>query len=269
MKKILFVLAATLLWTTADAQDHALFQKFRFIQNGDTLPYRLLLPEHYDPQKKYPLVLFLHGRGESGSDNEAQLLHGAAIFLKEENRKQFPAIVVFPQNAAKYYWSNVQTVADSSGKRSFYFIAGGEPSPSMQLVMALMRNLDRQYKIKKDQVYVMGLSMGGMGTFEIVNRMPHTFAAAIPICGGADPGIAGNLKNTAWWVFHGGKDEVVSPEYSRKMVRAMKANGVPVQFTVYPGAGHNSWDAAFAEPGLLGWLFAHKRKNNFSKTSNN
>ncbi len=269
MKKGLLVLATVFISVITTAQDYALFQKFRFIQSGDTLPYRLLLPEHYDPQKKYPLVLFLHGRGESGNDNEAQLLHGASLFLKEENRKKFPAIVVFPQNAVKYYWSNVQTVADSSGKRNFYFTENGPPSPSMQLVLGLMENLGRQYRVKEDQVYVMGLSMGGMGTFEIVNRMPHVFAAAVPICGGANPAIAANLKNASWWIFHGDKDVVVAPEYSRKMVEAMKAKGVDVRATFYPEAGHNSWDAAFAEPGLLPWLFAHKRKDNFKKTSNN
>ena len=269
MKRILFVLAAVLIAAVTHAQDYSLYQKFKLIQNGDTLPYRLLLPENYNPKKKYPLVLFLHGRGESGNDNEAQLLHGASLFLKAENRKNYPAIVVFPQNAVKYYWSNVQTVADSNGKRSFYFVTGGDPSPSMRLVIALMDNLNRQYQIRQDKVYVMGLSMGGMGTFEIVDRMPGIFAAAVPICGGANPGIAGNLKNTAWWVFHGGRDEVVSPEYSRRMVAAMKAKAVPVRFTVYPEAGHNSWDAAFAEPGLLKWLFSYKRNDNFIKRSNN
>ncbi|MBZ4189123.1 prolyl oligopeptidase family serine peptidase [Niabella beijingensis] len=269
MKKIITVLIAVLTLTVVHAQDYSLFKKYQFIQSGDTLPYRLLLPENFDPQKKYPLVLFLHGRGESGDDNEAQLLHGGALFLKEANRKKFPAIVVFPQNAVRYYWSNVQTVADSGGKRSFYFVKDGPPSPSLRLVMELLGNLNRQYKIKEDQVYVMGLSMGGMGTFEIVNRMPHTFAAAIPICGGANTGIAPNLKNTAWWVFHGGKDNVVLPEYSQKMVEAMKANGIPVRFTVYPEAGHNSWDAAFAEPGLLNWLFSKKQNHNFIKPSNN
>jgi len=108
-----------------------------------------------------------------------------------------------------------------------------------------------------------------MGTFEIVNRMPHVFAAAVPICGGANPAIAANLKNASCWIFHGDKDVVVAPEYSRKMVEAMKAKGVDVRATFYPEAGHNSWDAAFAEPGLLPWLFAHKRKDNFKKTSNN
>lgn len=255
---LIFIFCAPFLslWS----QDFSAFEKFRFIQNGDTLPYRLLLPEHFNPQQKYPLILFLHGRGESGDDNQAQLTHGAALFLKSENRKKFPAIVVFPQNGKATYWSNVQTIADSTGKRSFYFVPNGPPSTSMRLVLSLLQNLNQQFKIDQDRVYVMGLSMGGMGSFEIVNRLPNTFAAAIPICGGANPAIAPHLKNTQWWVFHGAKDDVVLPEYSQKMVSALKAQKIPVKFTLYPNANHNSWDAAFAEPELLPWLFSKKRK---------
>lgn len=260
MKKFVCCIFLLLLSGVAFAQDLSLYQQFKFMQNGDTLPYRILLPENYNPQKKYPLVLFLHGRGESGNNNKTQLTHGAQLFLKPENRKNYPAIVVFPQNPVNSYWSNVQTVADSTGKRKFYFTNGGPASLSMQLVMSLLENLSQQYKIKQDQVYVMGLSMGGMGTFEIVNRLPYTFAGAVAICGGANPSIAGNLKNTNWWIFHGGKDEVVLPQYSQNMVAAMKAKGVNVKFTLFPQANHNSWDPAFAEPGLLKWLFSQKKK---------
>lgn len=259
MKKIF--LAIFLLWAgISHTQDFSMYQKFWFMQNGDTLPYRILLPENFDTNKEYPLILFLHGRGESGNNNESQLANGGALFLKEANRKNYPAIVVFPQNAKNSYWSNVQTVANDKGRRSFYFVHSGEASPSMKMVMSLMDNLFKQYKIKRDQVYVMGLSMGGMGTFEVVNRMPNTFAAAVPICGGANTTTAKNLKNTAWWVFHGGKDDVVLPQFSENMVKAMKKNNVNVKFTLYPEANHNSWDAAFSEPNLLKWLFSQRRK---------
>lgn len=259
MKHFLVLVLLTISSCALHAQDFSLFAKYKFIQNGDTLPYRILLPENFDAAKKYPLVLFLHGRGESGNDNEKQLVHGAKLFLDPVNRKKYPAIVVFPQNASQYYWSNVQTVAKENGKRSFYFVHTGEPSASMKLTMSLLHNLHRQYKISKEQVYVMGLSMGGMGTFEIVNRMPYTFAAAVPICGGAHPATAANLKGTRWWVFHGAKDDVVDPEFSVDMVKAMKKHAVDVKFTLYPEANHNSWDNAFAEPDLLKWMFSRKR----------
>ncbi|MFT3902841.1 MAG: prolyl oligopeptidase family serine peptidase [Niabella sp.] len=260
MKKIIIILLVLLAGQQIGAQDFSQFQKFWFAQSKETLPYRILLPENYNPQQKYPLVLFLHGSGESGNDNELQLVHGARLFLDEQNRKQYPAIVVFPQNALNSSWSNMQTVSDEKGERSFYFVPGGTPSTSMRLLTSLVDNLFKQYKIRRDQVYVMGLSMGGMGTFEIVNRMPGMFAAAVPICGGASTATAANLKGTAWWVFHGAKDDVVLPKYSEEMVKAMKRNGVNVKFTLYPDANHNSWDSAFAEPGLLKWLFAQKKK---------
>ncbi len=262
-RKRVWFLVAVLFWglhPKGFAQDFLQYQKCKFIQNGDTLPYRILLPENFDASKTYPLIVFLHGRGESGNDNEKQLINGGALFLKEENRKNYPAIVVFPQNPVSTYWSNVQTVMNDKGKRSFYFVSGGEASPSMKGVQALVQNLFVQYKLKKDQIYVMGLSMGGMGCFELVSRMPQTFAAAIPICGGANPSIAPVLKTTAWWVFHGAKDDVVLPRYSEEMVKAMKKNGVSVKFTLYPTANHNSWDAAFSEPDLLKWLFKKKKQ---------
>lgn len=240
------------------AQDRSAFQKFKFIQNGDTLPYRILLPRDYDSSRSYPLVLFLHGRGESGNDNEKQLTHGSSLFLQDSIRDTYPAIVVFPQCAANSYWSNVEAVADARGKRNFYFVPDGEPSSSMRLLLSLTGNLQVRYKIKKEQIYVMGLSMGGMGTFEIVRRKPGFFAAAITICGGAHPATAPAMKKTKWWIFHGGKDDVVLPVFSDRMQAALKKAGATVKYTIFPEANHNSWDPAFREPGLLSWLFAQR-----------
>ena len=101
--------------------------------------------------------------------------------------------------------------------------------------------------------------MGGMGTFELVQRNPSTFAAAFPICGGANPRTVSKLKKTAWWVFHGAKDDVVPPIYSEQMVNALKEKKAEVLFRLYPDANHNSWDAAFAEKDLLPWLFSHHK----------
>lgn len=253
----------------AVAQDFSLYKKFWLVQNGDTLPYRILLPENYDADKKYPLVVFLHGSGERGNDNEKQLMHGAKLFLQKENRERFPAFVVFPQCSAKSFWSNTQFLIDEKGERDFYFVNGGEPSVAMKMLISLVNNLQAQYKIKQDQVYVMGLSMGGMGAFELVNRMPYTFAAAIPICSGANPLIVQNLKNTYWWVFHGAKDNVVLPKFSQDMVKALKRSGTSVKFTLYPEANHNSWDSAFAEPDFLKWLFSKKLTIHAGSEENN
>jgi predicted peptidase len=248
--------------TFSQTQNSNLYRKQWFIQNGDTLPYRILFPENFESQKAYPLLVFLHGRGESGSDNEKQLWNGSKLFLTDSFRSNHPCIVVFPQCFANNYWSNVQAVTDSTknGKREFYFIENGEPTRAMNMLIGLIQNLQVRYKLNQNQFYAMGLSMGGMGTFEIVKRMPNTFAAAIPICGGAHPNTAKSLIKTNWWIFHGAKDDIVSPTHSEKMAEALKKAGAKVKFTLYANANHNSWDSAFAEPTLMSWLFSQKKK---------
>lgn len=261
MYKTFIVATALLLQQTVFTQDLSLYEKHWFFQSGDKMPYRILFPENYDAQKKYPLVLFLHGRGESGSDNEKQLVHGASLFLRDSIRKQFPAIVVFPQCSEHSYWSNVQMVVEDSknNKRSFFFVPAGPPSSAMEMVLSLLNNLITRYPVNRQRIYVMGLSMGGMGTFEIVRRRPQTFAAAIAICGGAHPATARQIRRIPWWIFHGAKDDVVLPKYSEQMVEALKKVNADVRFTLFPDANHNAWDPAFAQPGLLNWLFDQKK----------
>lgn len=261
MKKSCLLVSVLALAASLAAQDLSLYRKKWLVQGGDTLPYRLLLPENYDSTKKYPVIFFLHGAGERGNDNQKQLTHGAKLFLQEENRENYPAIVVFPQCPRSDYWGNLLRIHDSAGKgRSFYFLEDGDPGTYMGLAMELVKYVLNNYPVKTDQVYAGGLSMGGMGTFELVRRMPGVFAAAFPICGGANPATAVKMKNVSWWVFHGAKDDVVTPHHSEKMVAALKKAGARVKFTLYPDANHNSWDPAFAEPGLLPWLFSQKKK---------
>lgn len=242
------------------AQDLSSYQKKWLVQGGDTLPYRILYPYHYDSNKQYPVVFFLHGAGERGNDNAAQLLHGGSLFLQDKVRSDFPAIIVFPQCSRSSYWSNVLRIHDTASERRFVFLADGAPTKYMQLAMELVRFVVTDLPVKKDRVYVGGLSMGGMGTFEIVRRMPGVFAAAFAICGGADPTTAKQLAKTPWWIFHGLKDNVVDPQFSKKMAAALKTRGASVKLTLYPEANHNSWDAAFSEKALLPWLFSQHKK---------
>jgi len=261
MKKLLCWLGMVCLCIGTTAQDTSMYQRHRYVVAADTLPYRLLLPANYDAGKTYPLVVFLHGAGERGTDNNLQLIHGAKLFLQPRSRDSFPAIVVMPQCRATDFWSNVRFGIDNATQqRQFEFLTDGEPTPALAMVMGLTRQLMADYAVNPAQVYVMGLSMGGMGTFELVRRMPGVFAAAVPICGGANPATAPALKTTAWWIFHGEKDDVVPLKYSTDMVTALsKIWGTDLQFTSYPGMGHNSWDPAFAEPQLLRWLFSKRR----------
>lgn len=260
MKKIWAIAIIVICYLPAFAQDLSLYEKHYFVSKGDTLPYRLLLPENYDATKKYPLVIFLHGSGEKGNNNESQLVHGAKLFLKAEVRKKYPAIVVFPQCALESSWSNRTVSVNKAGKRESVFLEAGEPTKAMALLTGLLKKLPAVYKMKKNQVYVAGLSLGGMGTFELVRRNPKIFAAAIPICGGANTATARRMKKTSWWIFHGAKDNVVPPELSQQMYAALLREKAQVKLTIYPEADHNSWDAAFAEKDLLPWLFSQHRK---------
>ncbi len=257
--KFIFISAVFFISMSAGlkAQETSAFHKEQYVQNGDTLLFRILYPKAFDPAKKYPLVLFMHGAGERGSDNEKQLVHGSKLFLADSSRNAFPAIVIFPQCPTNEYWAKADIVRSSSGN-TFDFNYGGAPNKSLGLVMELVKSYQQNHFIKQDQIYVGGLSMGGMGTFEILSRMPETFAAAIAICGAGNPYTVGNYAdNTSLWVFHGAKDDVVLPSYSEEMVTALKAAGADIKFTLFPDANHNSWDPAFSEPDLLNWLFSN------------
>ncbi|MFH4964856.1 prolyl oligopeptidase family serine peptidase [Gaetbulibacter sp. M235] len=243
------------------AQNKELFSKELYFHNNDTLKYRLLLPENFSEEKEYPLVLFLHGRGEQGNDNETQLVHGSKLFLENYSKDEFPAIIIFPQCPKDDYWANVNRNESKKGLEKYKFKRLGKPTKSMTLVLSLMEDLTKKSYVKKDQVYVGGLSMGGMGTFEIINRKPDMFAAAFPICGGGNPKSVNRYANKiSLWVFHGGKDDVVIPYFSLRMVAALQKKGADVKLTYFENDNHNSWDSAFAEPELLSWLFSKTKK---------
>lgn len=247
---------ALLMHTSLMAQDKSLYSKEVFIKGNDSLLYRLLLPENFDPAKKYPVLIFLHGAGERGNDNEAQLMHGGKLFLTEKVRKEYPSIVVFPQCPKNDFWANVQF--RDTGDR-FGFQKGGDPGKSMELLTGLLGHFRSLKYADKDKFYVGGLSMGGMGTLELLRRKPKVFAAAFSICGGDNIENAKKYKRVPLWFFHGGKDNVVPMEKSKVVVAELERLHAPVKLTIYPEANHNSWDSAFAEPELLPWLFSHKK----------
>lgn len=257
MRKFLFLAVCLItLQHVSKAQNTNSFSKEVFIKGSDTLLYRMLLPENFDASKKYPVLFFLHGAGERGNDNEAQLMHGSKLFLSEKVRQEFPAIVIFPQCPQNDFWANII----SSPTERFAFQKGGKPNKSMTLLMGLVSQVRSQKHINKDQVYVGGLSMGGMGTLELLRRKPKVFAAAIAICGGDHVGNVKKYKRVPLWFFHGGKDTTVPPQKSEVVVAELKRMGADdVKLTIYPEAGHNSWTPAFAEPDLLPWLFSYRK----------
>ena len=130
----------------------------------------------------------------------------------------------------------------------------------MEIVEALMVSLEKNYRIDTTRRYVGGLSMGGMGTFELVSRNPDYFAAAFPICGGANPYWAPLLQKTPLWIFHGERDDEVWVEHSKKIYKALMKINAPVKLSLYPELKHNSWHNAFADPELMQWLFSQQKK---------
>ncbi len=198
------------------------------------LDYLLFLPEGYETSKqKWPLMLFLHGAGESGTNLEKVKTHGPPKLV--ESRRDFPFILVSPQSAGRGW--NVDSLN------------------------VLLDKIIRKYRVDKDRVYVTGLSMGGYGTWSLAAAHPKKFAAIVPICGGGNPADAPKLAKVPIWVFHGAKDPTVPIQRSREMVEAIQAAGGQVKFTIYPEAGHDSWTQAYNDPELYKWLLEQTRGN--------
>ena len=252
MKKILF----SILFVSQTIVLCQEFSKELFVSDKDSLPYRLLLPKNFDNDKKYPLIIFLHGAGERGNDNELQLVHGKDLFINMNKNNNFPSIVVFPQCSKNSYWANVSRI-----NNSFSFLDDPTENTSLKLVEGMINELQRNFKINSNQIYVGGLSMGGMGTFELVYRNPDMFAAAFAICGGANPKIGEKISKTNWRIYHGDKDFVVPVKLSIDMYNSIKSFNKNVYLKIYPNVNHNSWDNVFREPDLFKWLFSNSKAN--------
>ncbi|HJQ36507.1 MAG TPA: prolyl oligopeptidase family serine peptidase [Thermoanaerobaculia bacterium] len=209
---------------------------------GRPSSYRLYVPPDLEPP--LPLILFLHGRGESGDDGLKPTTVGIGPAI-ERDPERFPALVVFPQASLTYGWRGWNLLA----------------------AVAALDDVEQTFDVDLDRVYVTGLSMGGFGTWAIAALHSKRFAAVVPICGGFDGTAtqmrrheaAALLAGVPQWAFHGDADDVVTVEHSRKMVEALRAAGSNIRYTEYEGVKHNSWDRAYAEPELLPWTLAQRR----------
>lgn len=219
-----------------------------------TVDYRLLKPASIDDNKKYPLVVFLHGAGERGSDNENQLKYFPTQMAQPHWRERFPCYVLAPQCPKDQKWVDV----DWSLKESHQTPA--ETSGPMQAVISMIQRTLMEEQIDPQRIYLTGLSMGGYGTWDLATRHPDWFAAAAPICGGADNDRVHILKSMPVWVAHGDADRAVPVERSRLAVQALrKAGGNPV-YVELSGVGHNSWTPSYSDPdGLVPWLFRQSK----------
>ncbi len=233
----------------------AFSQSSRFSYNkygddkGDTLNYRMLFPDS-DTLRKYPLVIFLHGSGERGSDNEAQLKWGVMNFATDQNMMLHPALVIAPQCPEKMSWSNFSRAKLVGESRL-------QPTPTkpMELLIGLIRKLIKTMPVDSNRIYITGLSMGGFGTYDAIERYPDLFAAAVPVCGGGDISKAVSIMHLPIWIFLGAEDPAVNPEYSLEMLQSLKRAGGHPGYTEYPEVGHFSWLGAYSDPLMMEWLF--------------
>lgn len=222
---------------------------------GNVILYNYLEPVEVEDDEKYPLVLFLHGAGERGDDNKAQLVHIAPIFASDSIRNLYPSYVVFPQCPEDEYWGAVDTTGGT-----WTLSSSLEPEKSLVGVMKLLDNMIDLYPVDTNRIYISGLSMGGFGTFDYLARDPNKFAAAIPICGGGDTAFAKNYAHVPMKIFHGADDQVVSPQLSRDIYQALlQAGAKDVEYIEFPGVGHDAWTPAYQFEGLLDWMYSQDK----------
>lgn len=205
--------------------------------------YVLFVPHSYDGKTPLPVILFLHGAGETGSDGKKQATVGIGPAIRKRE-KTFPFLVILPQASHK----EVPVV-----KR---WQAG---SPDANNALAILDEVSKTYPVDRKRIYLTGLSMGGFGTWSLAAAYPDKWAAIVPICGGGDVKSADKIKHLPCWCYHGDNDKAVPVKLSRDMIEALKAAGGKPEYTELPGVGHNSWDAAYGNDKLYDWLLKHSK----------
>ncbi len=255
----IYLLILLALTSLTNAQQR--FEKQEFTSStGNKMGYQILKPNEIKPGKKYPLVLFMHGAGERGSDNEAQMVHGSRMFSNPVNMDRYPSFVLFPQCPADLYWT-FEKRPDKISAEKF------EANPALASPLATVKELLdwhlQNFPIDKNRIYVIGLSMGGMASFDLACRYPELFAAAVPICGGINTERLSNAAGkVSFRIFHGDADPVVPVDFSRNAYMALKKLNAKVEYIEFPAAGHDSWTPAFNRDDFMKWIYSQKKRNN-------
>lgn len=196
--------------------------------------YLVALPEGYadQPRKRWPLLIFLHGSGERGTDLELLRVHGP--FREIAQGRRYPFIVAAPQCPPEVWWD-------------------------VEVLTKWLDHIERKYRVDRARIVLSGISMGGYGTWAWAAAQPNRFAGILPVCGGGDPKTAPAIRDVPAWVVHGDEDRAVPVEQSREMVAALRAAGARVRYDEIPGGGHDVWTDLFARDDLYAWIAARRR----------
>jgi predicted peptidase len=221
---------------------------------GEAVEFRsqLLAPPAIEPGRRYPLVVFLHGAGERGRDNEKQLKYLPTWMTEPALRERHPCFLLAPQCREDERWVDISWADKKSTPQ-------GPPTTDMLAVIAGLNAAIAAEPVDPGRIYLTGLSMGGYGSWDLAARQPERFAAILPICGGGDEATAPRLAKLPIWCFHGDADKVVPVERSRTMIAAVRAAGGDPKYSELPGVGHDSWTPAYRDPAVLDWLFAQAK----------
>ena len=244
------------------------FLKFVYTdkETGLTMPYRLFIPENYDPKKTYPLVMFMHGGGERGDDNEKQLLanQGATIWAKPEEQAKRPCFVLAPQSHSTWDGGFGVTRGEDNGVNlKNVFTIGKDLKLAHKVLNKVLVNYNKN--IVKNRLYCTGLSQGGFGTWLLNEEYPNLFAAMVPVSGGGNPEKVSVLVNKPIWAFHAENDSVIPVSYDRNTISALRNLGANPIYTEYNKEtfifpdGHFAWVLAYKNEAMREWLFKQKK----------
>nr|WP_241229936.1 PHB depolymerase family esterase [Thermosipho globiformans] len=230
-----------------------LFKPFIYKDEFITLPYRLYSPK-IENNKKYPLVVFLHGAGERGNDNIKQITanKGATVWASADVQSENPCFILAPQCPENSWWGSYK-------KDDFVF----EANTILYTVMLLINKISKENPIDENRIYITGLSMGGFGTLILLSDFPEKFAAGVVVCGGGDLDKVSRYKDIPIWLFHAEDDPVVSVDFSRKLFEKSKSIGGNIKYTEYPKGllpskkihPHAAWELAYNDKEMIKWLF--------------
>lgn len=242
MLRLVFAVVAAMIAAPLSAADKGTFVDKKFKnEDGHESPYVVFVPANHDKAKPSPVILFLHGAGETKGGKMMPIEQGIAPHIKrmEEKKQAFKFITIIPQ-AEGFGWA----AESANGKRA----------------LAMLDEVVKEYNGDPKRLYLTGISMGGFGTWSVAAAHPDKFAAIAPVCGGGKTEWAEKLKDLPIWNFHGDQDGAVKVQLSRDMIDAIKKAGGKPRYSEFPHVGHNSWDAAYAHEELYSWLLSHAKK---------